>query len=115
MPDVLARNYDYTRSYVVEAKSTYTTHTCVGKNQIIRQISWVENSIMQYTRSLLAFKFASGHSPTYFFWLMPDGMEPCDITCRNDGRVTKNGVKTCLGHCQSSLEKLIHDDLAGNA
>ena len=112
LPDVLARNDDFTRSYIIEAKSGYSKYLYIPKDQVIRQIKWVEYGLLKSPRSLLAFKFAAGHTPTYFFWLMPLDMTPCGITCRNDGLVTKTGARTILGYCKPNLETLILDDLA---
>ena len=59
MPDVLARNSDFSRSYVVEAKSGYAELLYIPLNQVRRQIKWVNAGMLKSARSLLAFKFAS--------------------------------------------------------
>ena len=113
-PDVLVRNEDYTRSYVVEAKSGYSKFLYIPEDQVIRQLKWVEVGLMRFTRSLLAFKFAAGHKPSYKYWVMPDDMKSCGISCRSDGYVMETGTGTMLGYCFPTLEMLIRTDLVGD-
>ena len=112
LPDVIATAMDYSRSYVIECKSGYKSSLYVDIKQVLRQKTWITEALLPNPVSVFSFKFASGHAPVYLFWLMPYNMEPCGITCRNDGVVTKTGSKTVLGHCHASLETLIRRDLA---
>ena len=112
LPDVLAGNMKQTRMYIVEAKSGYKNVLYVPKDQIKRQIEWVENGLLPNSLSLLAFKFAKGHTPTYRYWLMPRHLFPCGISCRNTGRVSRTEDGEFLGMADLSLEILIERDNA---
>ena len=109
-PDVLARNWKHSRSYIIEAKSGYASKLHVPQDQIQRQIDWVERGIMKCPLSLLAFKFAKGRKPTYRYWLMPRSWPSCGITCEKDGTVTRTEDGEIRGFCEPSLEKLIARD-----
>ena len=108
MPDVIATDMDYNKSFIVECKSGYSDRLYVPLRQIYRQYKWIEEAILPVPRSLLAFKFAQGQRPITWFWLMADGCQfQSGLTCRRDGAVMETGTDQILGYCLNSLELML--------
>ena len=111
MPDVIATDAYYERSLVIECKSGYAPRLYVDIKQVHRQKRWVSEAILPNPVSVFAFKFAEGHSPIHWYWVMPDDLAATAITCKKDGTIIETGTKKTLGQCSDSLQTTIYQDM----